>query len=127
MDIETNTGHRYDRIEISDEMSGILDLAICCFGEDSQLLMAVEEMSELQKEICKKFRHNKDASNPELVDEVADVLITVHQVARMCGVEAVNKRISYKIGRLKENIERENNEGVPCMRQKDASSAQQRA
>jgi hypothetical protein len=101
LNIETIIGNKKDRVEISDETLGILDLAICCFGEDSQLLMAVEEMSELQKEICKKFRYDKDTSSPELVDEVADVLITVYQVARMCGVEAVNERISYKIGRLK--------------------------
>jgi DNA-directed RNA polymerase subunit RPC12/RpoP len=96
-----------ERIEITDETLAVLDDAVATFGAKSQLLMAVEEMSELQKEICKHFRNSTEISNAELVDEVADVIVTVYQAARLCGIEAVNRRIDFKIDRLKNKIKHE--------------------
>ena len=40
---------------------------------DLQLIVAIEEMSELQKELCKALRGNHNLS--EIVEEVADVEI----------------------------------------------------
>ena len=36
----------------------IFNKAISTYGEKAQKLMAIEEMSELTKEICKDFREN---------------------------------------------------------------------
>lgn len=47
------------------------------FGE-KQIIVAIEELSELQKELCKNMRgrENKDS----IVEEVADVLIMIEQI-----------------------------------------------
>lgn len=52
--------------------------AIKHWGKDLQLIMIIEEMSELQKEICKYFRNKKDINNISL--EMADVEIMLGQL-----------------------------------------------
>ena len=56
----------------------ILKKAINTYGINSQLDMAVEEMSELTKEICKKKR-GKD-NHSEIMEEMADVYIMLEQL-----------------------------------------------
>lgn len=87
----------------------ILNEAIKCFGEDMQLNVAIEEMSELIKEICKHKRgtHNED----KLADEMADVYIMLEQCKIIFGLSneiLINERIDYKISRLKNRIETSN-------------------
>jgi NTP pyrophosphatase (non-canonical NTP hydrolase) len=44
--------------------------------QDKQMTIVIEELSELQKEICKKLRgYNNDI---HLCEEVADVMICLH-------------------------------------------------
>ncbi len=74
------------------------------FGLESQNSVAIEEMSELTKEICKYGRGKRDIES--LVDEIADVTIMMEQLTLFYGVsELVNDRMSYKINRLKERME----------------------
>ncbi len=56
----------------------LLRSAIRTFGEDMQMTVAIEEMSELIKEICKRKRgaDNLDA----LTEEIADVRIMLEQL-----------------------------------------------
>lgn len=56
----------------------VFDLAISRYGKDAQMLMLLEEMSELQKEICKDFRGKCDLDH--LADEMADVEIMLDQM-----------------------------------------------
>lgn len=51
------------------------------YGHESQKMMLLEEMSELQKEICKDMRgkQNKEA----ITEEVADVMIMLEQIQMM--------------------------------------------
>lgn len=46
---------------------------ISYYGHESQKMMLLEEMSELQKEICKDMRYDPDLE--AITEEVADVLI----------------------------------------------------
>lgn len=62
----------------------IYEKAIEIYGENAQLDMAVEEMSELTKEICKRKR-GKD-NHAAIVEEVADVLIMIEQLKIMCQI-----------------------------------------
>ena len=76
------------------------------YGRDSQVLIAIEEMSELTKVICKYKRHYE--VEEQLVDEIADVKIMVEQLTELfkLGTE-VDKRIDYKIERQLRRIQSE--------------------
>lgn len=72
-------------------------------GTDAQVMMAVEEMSELTKEICKIFRGKTTLD--DLADEIADVIITIEQLKLIFEVsDMVDERIAYKIKRLQEKL-----------------------
>ena len=54
---------------------------ISYYGHESQILQLLEEMAELQKELCKDMR---GMPNPEaIIAEVADVLIMLEQIQMM--------------------------------------------
>lgn len=76
----------------------------------AQKLMAIEEMSELTKEICKDFRGKLDREH--LIEEMADVLIMLDQMLllyKISGEEVGLMRIK-KVERLKERLEKQNDE-----------------
>ena len=45
---------------------------------DAQIVVAIEELSELQKELCKSLRNNYNYGN--IVEEIADVEIMLEQM-----------------------------------------------
>ena len=77
------------------------------WGEVSQIHMCSEEMSELNKELMKSFREggvNIDRLN-NLVDEIADVIITVEELILMWDLgRLVDKRKQYKLSRLERMV-----------------------
>jgi NTP pyrophosphatase (non-canonical NTP hydrolase) len=82
----------------------IYEKALTKWGIRHQTMVAIEEMSELTKELCKNFRgrKNKDA----IAEEIADVIIMLEQLRLMYGVnDDVNKHMDAKILRLKSRIE----------------------
>lgn len=84
--------------------------AIKTYGEHAQKLMAIEEMSELTKEICKDFRWKLDREH--LIEEMADVLIMLDQMLilyKISGEEVGLMRIK-KVERLKERLKKQNDE-----------------
>lgn len=80
-------------------------LAISTFGPDAQTLMMFEEMSELQKELCK---HARGKDNREAIaEEIADVQIMLEQMIELHGCEdAVLCYKRHKLERLAERIEK---------------------
>ena len=78
----------------------ILQDTINTYGTDNQLMVAVEELSELQKEICKAFRGQLNEQN--LIEEIADVLIMIEQVKMIYGIrdKDVDVEIGVKLSRL---------------------------
>ena len=48
------------------------------FGVETQSVVAVEELSELQKEVCKMLRKIGNVHN--LAEEIADTLIVIEQL-----------------------------------------------
>ena len=66
-------------------MQNKLRFIIDTFSEDAQKLMAIEEMSELMKEICKDFRGNtnKDA----IKEEMADVMVMLDQLMIIYNIQ----------------------------------------
>ena len=84
--------------------------AISAYGEKAQKLMAIEEMSELTKEICKDFRGKLNREH--LIEEMADVTIMLDQmllIYKISGEEVGLMRIK-KVERLKERLEKQNDE-----------------
>lgn len=60
--------------------------AVDNFGETAQIHMALEEMSELSKELLKDLRNKK--RNPlDVASEVADVEITLEQIKRIYEID----------------------------------------
>ena len=85
------------------EMS-LLQRAIAKYGKDAQMKMVLEEMSELQKEICKLWR-GKD-NLPEIAEEIADVEIMLDQLKLMLDIPyQVEQHRQNKLQRLQERLE----------------------
>lgn len=87
------------------EITDTYKQAISAYGEKAQKLMAIEEMSELTKEICKDFRGKMDREH--LIEEIADVTITIDQLMMMYGISGneIEQMRERKIDRLKERLE----------------------
>lgn len=81
--------------------------AVRTWGRDAQMLMMVEEMSELTKEICKFYRTTDDKSASAVAgnirEEVADVQIMLDQMKIMFG--RVEPMVRAKLDRLEKRLE----------------------
>ena len=78
-------------------MNEIFKKAIETYGAEAQLNVAIEELSELIKEICK---HKRGADNKEaIIEEMADCYIMLKQMQMIFGlgstviVDAMQKKI----------------------------------
>ena len=79
--------------------------AIKTFGALSQMVVAIEECSELQKEIVKIIRKRGNLTN--LAEEIADVEIMLEQLKLIFTVhDKVIEQKGRKIERLKRTIEK---------------------
>ena len=90
-------------IKTTKKESEILLAAVTTWGCDAQVKMLLEEMSELQKEICKAWR-GKD-NTAEIAEEVADVEIMLEQIKMIFGIDAsVEVYRNAKIERLRQRL-----------------------
>lgn len=89
---------------MNDEIE-IMKSAIRKNGKAMQTVVAIEEMSELQKELTKNIRGMGNREN--LKEEVADVLIMITQIQIMYSLpdDEVERIIHLKLNRLKERLE----------------------
>lgn len=99
---EPNAVSRYpllgDVLSLIDNNQDIFINAIDQWGEPSQIIMVIEELAELQKELCKAFR--KDDYNYNLImKEMADVIIMLGQLFII-----MNKRNKYHDRQLRDEI-----------------------
>lgn len=81
----------------------ILGKAILTYGKETNTFWLLEEMAELQNELCKerRGRSNKD----KIAEEIADVLIMLQEIEIMFDCEEkVDKWREYKIDRLEKRI-----------------------
>ena len=56
----------------------VYNKAIETYGKEHQCMVALEEMAELQKELCKNFRGRDNKL--EIAEEIADVRIMLEQL-----------------------------------------------
>ena len=75
------------------------------WGNEIQLIMCVEEMSELTKEISKYFRGQDNIQ--EITEEMGDVYITLEQLKVVFNIPAkkISDIIEEKIKRLEKRLE----------------------
>lgn len=79
--------------------------AIGKYGEAHQLIVLFEEMSELQKEICKSFRYNRESQKDHIAEELADTEIMLEQAKMIFGIdEDVEGWRLDKVVRLRERL-----------------------
>ena len=90
-------------------MKEVFEKAILTYGQTAQEDVAIEEMSELIKAICKMRRagvNEKPAATDAIVDEIADVSIMLEQLCMMYECfDAVENRRQYKVRRLENMLE----------------------
>ena len=84
-----------------------LDNTIKTYGSDFQISKCIEELEELQA-VLKNNGNNKEGNNEEVIDEIADSLITILTVSRIKNIstEEVLNRISYKVDRARRRMSR---------------------
>ena len=83
------------------DMKALCTQAVNHFGSDSQTMMCIEEMAELQKELCK---HSRGRNNYyDIAEEIADVQIMLEQMIILHDCrDAVEDWKIAKLFRLKE-------------------------
>ena len=83
----------------------VLKAAIDTYGEANQLVMLFEEMSELQKEVCKAIRFKPGKYRDHIAEEVADCEIMLEQAKMIFGIDdAVEMWRLDKVVRLKQRL-----------------------
>lgn len=89
---------------ITPKYDSILKGAISTYGSGAQINMVFEEMSELQKELCKHLRGKTDLDH--IADEIADVQIMLRQMELLFDVEfLVSEHIDMKVKRLAHRLD----------------------
>ena len=83
---------------------GVINQAISKWGKDYQSVIAIEEMSELTKELSKAIRGNDNHS--QIVEETADVMIVLMEIRAMFKIKdtELQKVINAKLDRLRKRV-----------------------
>ncbi len=98
---QANEGLRFNLS--AQEGDEICRAALEAFGAEAQMVMAIEEMSELTKELCKNGRGQENTTH--IAEEIADVEIVLQQMVMLfdCAGQVETFR-RYKLERLAERI-----------------------
>lgn len=86
-------------------MKEIIDKAIDRYGITHQIIVAIEEMSELTKELTKCLRKNGNIDH--LIEELADVYIVLEEIKEIFNVpcDALEGKMREKLDRLNKRLE----------------------
>lgn len=92
-----------------DEYKEVYKRALDIYGEENQVIMVFEEMSELQKTLTKHLRGTTDKR--AIADEIADVEIMLGQMKLLFNIEKeVEERKQFKVERLMTRLDQKQNE-----------------
>jgi len=104
----------------NNETLELFDKYIESYGENGEVIICIEEMSELTKELAKYIRYKnyqeKYESNENLkkleeikeniIEECADVLICASQIRHIFGEKEVDEMIEKKLQKGKDQLEK---------------------
>ena len=86
----------------------IIEKATNLYGKEKQKIVAIEELSELQKELTKDLRRKGNSYN--IAEEMADVLIVWNELLDIYGnKEKVEMFLDYKLERLRQKVREDEN------------------
>lgn len=85
-----------------------LERAIETWGEEAQLDLAGEELSELDVEFHRLMRGRADEE--DVIEEIADVMVMMEQLTLIFEEEAIEAQVEKKMFRLKRRIAEANGE-----------------
>lgn len=89
--------------------TAVCQRAVDTYGKDHQLIICMEEMAELTKELSKNLRGHNNLQ--EIAEEVADVEVMLEQVKLIFKLrEATTEAKEAKLLRLRERIVRDTGE-----------------
>lgn len=91
-------------MEFNTNQINVMIDALEYYGNDPQVDVAIEEMSELIKELLKNRRGKENRSM--IADEMADVYIMLEQLKFIFGINETEPKVNaeFKIQRLKNRI-----------------------
>ena len=79
--------------------------ALATWGDRAQMIVAIEELSECQKEICKIMRGGENF--PHLAEEIADATIMLEQLRLIFNInDQVCEYMDAKVMRLEDRLRR---------------------
>ena len=86
-----------------EERRKVYSMALAAYGDRAQMVVAIEELSECQKEICKILRGGENF--PHLAEEIADATIMLEQLRLIFNInDEVNEYMDAKVRRLEEKV-----------------------
>lgn len=88
-----------------EERQRVYEAALDKWGQKMQATVAIEEMSEVIKEITKMLRGDLDRKH--MAEEIADATIMLEQLRQMLNInDMVCCMMDYKIERLRKKVEK---------------------
>ena len=88
-----------------EERKAVYDAALGKWGAKMQATVAIEEMSEVIKEITKMLRG--ELHREHMAEEIADAKIMMEQMCNMLNInDSVESWMDYKIAALKRKVEK---------------------
>lgn len=86
-----------------EERAKVYTNALVSYGRESQMVVALEELSECQKEICKFLRGSGNADH--LAEEIADATICLEQMRLFFTLnDMVCQKMDEKVKRLDDRL-----------------------
>lgn len=70
-------------MQLTEQQKQTFKQAIEKFGNTKQIIKAIEEFSEMQKELCKFLLYSDDVDYYKIADEMADVIIMNYQLKKI--------------------------------------------
>ncbi len=91
-----------ETVKLSEKQLDVLKESLTFFKSEINICKLEEEMLELLL-ILKRIKAGRGTTD-EIIEEVADVYITLSKAAALFGVDSVQKQVDTKIARLQERM-----------------------
>ena len=93
---------------LNELQKSVIENALDKWGSMSELVVTIEELSELQKEVTKQIRNEGTMEN--LVEDMADVYIVMEYLKMIFATtdDDINKEVEKKLNRLENRLNSEN-------------------
>ena len=94
------------KMQATEKQTKIFERAVAELGTDSQIIMALEEMTELSKELLLALWRKKGENVPAVTEEMADVLVAFESVRRVFNIseDEITRICNEKIARLEARL-----------------------